>query len=322
MSPLNLVITFSEMLANDEKNDEISSEEAWMTATQQQDQQEEEKEQQEELQTFVNQEHYKVLKSYHEYYQRSILLNNTAVYHFESGNYEKARTSFRDALKALRNSTVAAESCSRFCEQQGQSKRSRIRFKWSKYAPLHSEMLTNLPSTSTPDNIFRRALFLIDVNNTTGNLSSANYLHHHNNVAADESKAIIYNLALSYLYSALKNKSTGLLKKARQLFEKIILFIPSSPSSSDTSINNGCSRKENCSSVKNSESMPADLSRSSSEEDQLEAGDACNKDMDLLNKEFNKFQLTKASYNNVFYRMEHLVRAEGLKRHDLILMLS
>merc|ERR1712176_1606140 len=77
-------------------------------------------------------------------------------------------------------------------------------------------------AATTQGNMFSRALFLIDVNN-----QSNKQISFQKDMGANESKGIIYNMALSYLYLSIQKGSPGLLKKARQLFSKIIQIQPS-----------------------------------------------------------------------------------------------
>eukprot|EP00548_Thalassiothrix_antarctica_P003396 CAMPEP_0194137930 /NCGR_PEP_ID=MMETSP0152-20130528/7765_1 /TAXON_ID=1049557 /ORGANISM="Thalassiothrix antarctica, Strain L6-D1" /LENGTH=409 /DNA_ID=CAMNT_0038835151 /DNA_START=21 /DNA_END=1250 /DNA_ORIENTATION=+ len=216
------------------------------------------------------------------YQNEAIYFNNTAVYHFEYGNYEKARTNFSDALKALRNGAVENENTSSSNNNEGQQQRP-IRFKWSKYAPPHSEMLSDLPELSKSDNtnILRRALFIIDIKNSTTPSDNNNM----DDVVAKQSRVIIYNLALSYLYSALKNKSMGLFKKSRQLFEKII----------------------------NDGSILDDNQSNNGESNMILTNNSTDSSFNSVTK--------KASYYNVFSHMEYLIRTDGLKQHELILTL-
>jgi len=250
------------------------------------------------------------LSEHHVYYQKAILLNNTAVYQVENGNYEKARLLFRDALKALRSSTVEEyspegqqqQSSSSCCDNNNPvCKRNRLHFEWSRNAPLHAEL--NLPSP-TPDTsyIFRRALFLTDRESNNNNNSSSStvlktkcLLHHNDTV--EESKAIIYNLALSYLLSGFININSSLLEKSRQLFEKIIYFIL-------------CSSDDN---VDPKKKCPDKMQKSNN--DYLLEAAVCN-NLGWLNEEFCNYQLSQACYNEVYHRMEILIRTGCLERQE------
>merc|ERR1712176_1277377 len=85
-------------------------------------------------------------------------------------------------------------------------------------------------AATTQGNMFSRALFLIDVNN-----QSNKRISFQKDMGANESKGIIYNMALSYLYLSIQKGSPGLLKKARQLFSKIIQLEASPPTTSTSS---------------------------------------------------------------------------------------
>merc|ERR1711862_125065 len=97
--------------------------------------------------------------------------------------------------------------------------------------------------------IFRKALLLEDGNDKETSVTMGNpmYLHIAKN-ADEESKAIIYNLALSYLYAGEVKKKSSLRRKARQLFEKIIDSMPN-PSSKQRYL----SQKNNCCELKDSD---------------------------------------------------------------------
>jgi len=225
-------------------------------------------------------------------YQEAIRVNNLAVHQFEKGKYEEARLLFRDALRALRNSSIN-EKRSHFTDDNRSGKRSNIEFKWSKYAPFHSKLDLPTPTPETPY-IFRKALLIEESSiKKTMLTTSINY------IVDEEIKAIIYNLALSYLYSGFVNRNPTLKKKARQLFAKIINFIPDFP--------------------------PRQIViNKRSYEDQLVGFSF---DMECLNSEIisdrsNVDRYPKnASYKNVFSWLENS-RMESFESHEVTLTLS
>lgn len=320
-------------------------------------------------QKFIDEEHYELSREYHEYYQRAISLNNTGVYHFESGNYDQARVLFRDALKALRESTMAAARCSTYCEEHRHHQKSnddkipefitmtddsegssdshntylsnnkydsnniddsneevQIQLKWSKRAPLHSELLLNImppeAAATTQGNIFSRALFLIDMNNQDNQ-----QILFQEDMGANESKGIIYNMALSYLYLAIQKGSPGLLKKARQLFSKIIQLQPSPPTRSSGKFDGGYNGSDfypmGCEAFSKG---TADTVTSSVE---FEFETTPNP-VECSDKFWSNFRLPKASYSKIFNRMEKMVRPQTKvlaerrypNRHEMLLTLS
>ena len=136
-------------------------------------------------------------------YQNAICWNNQGVTHFESGNYEEARVMFTEALEAIKVSM--AES------NQGSSNTcgSDVRFQWSANGPIHAEL--NLPVPAASNFIFRRALVIFTRSDTQ---STADL--------PEESTAIIYNMALSYLISSFLTNCSSLLDTARKFLEVVV----------------------------------------------------------------------------------------------------
>lgn len=250
---------------------------------------------------------------YHIDYQKAILLNNTAVYQIENGHYEKACNLFQHALRTLHNSKVNMRnsqhgSQNTTCGELG-CKRSRIEIQWSRDAPLHSELnlLTPSPDTSY---IFRRALFLTNRNNGENLRTTA--IEKRGVLAPcnmdQESKGIIYNLGLSYLLSGFVSNNSVKLKKARQLFEKMVHSILNS------SMNN------------KNKSSNKDYLHSSDEKFIINNTDKGNNDylletavynnMGWLDEEFCDFHLAQVCYNEVFHRMEYLIQNGFLKYQE------
>lgn len=314
-------------------------------------------------QNFINEEHYELTREYHEHYQRAISLNNTGVYHFESGDYDQARILFRDALKALRESTMAAAKCSTYCEEhqhqqsnddkipefitmtddsEGSSDSNntfddndfdssegvQIQLKWSKRAPLHSELLLNIMSqeaaATTKGNIFSRALFLIDMNNQNNQ-----QILYQEDMGTNESKGIIYNMALSYLYLSIQKGSPGLLKKARQLFSKIIQLQPSPPTTS-TSSSKFDGGYDDCDFYPvGSEAFSKGTADTVTSSVEFEFETTPNP-VECSDKFWSNFRLPKASYSKIFNRMEKMVQPRTKvpverrysNRHEMLLTLS
>jgi len=217
------------------------------------------------------------------YYQKAIVLNNTAVYQFENGNFDKARIIFRNALKELRNGTILLDStnnserCSldSSCDSNTTTttaNNNRFRFRWSKCAPMTSDNTV----------IFRKALFLYH--------SDTNKWGYNNNNMKEESKAIIYNLALSYLLLGLQqdnnnnNKRSLLFQKSRQLFQKIIHFTEDSSKEQ-----NSCSKERNTKEII--------VERHNSRRETIPT--ICNTTMSWFNEEFYNMQFAKTNMHRI-----------------------
>jgi tetratricopeptide (TPR) repeat protein len=138
-------------------------------------------------------------------YNSAVSLNNQGVVHFERGNYEKARTFFREALEAIKLSMNGVQQALYL-----RGSKPSVGFQWSKNGPLHAEL--NLPVPAGTSFIFRRALVIVPVSGVVGV----------NAELQEESTAIIYNLALSYVISGFIGNCSDLLEKARKFFEIVL----------------------------------------------------------------------------------------------------
>ena len=136
-------------------------------------------------------------------YQNAICWNNEGVTHFESGNYEEARVMFREALEAIKVSMAESN------QESSNTCGSDVRFQWSANGPIHAEL--NLPVPAASNFIFRRALVIFTRSDTQ---STADL--------PEESTAIIYNMALSYLLSGFLTNCSNLLDKARNFLDIVV----------------------------------------------------------------------------------------------------
>lgn len=137
--------------------------------------------------------------------QKAILRNNQGVKHFESGNFDCAREMFRGALESIK----LAVASNRERPSDGADTPSRNAFRWSKNAPLHAEL--GLPEPAGSSFIFRRALIVVAGSGEQPNTD-----------LAEESTAIIYNLALSCLTSGFMRNSSKLLRTGQKFFEIVL----------------------------------------------------------------------------------------------------
>lgn len=136
---------------------------------------------------------------------KAFSLNNQGVAHFENGNYDQARTLFREALEAIKLGMAGLNT-----DAETSSSASNVGFQWSKNAPLHADLNLSVPAEASF--IFRRALIIVPMANESPRPSSFH----------EESTGIIYNLALSYLVSGFLMNSSSLLNKARKFFEIVV----------------------------------------------------------------------------------------------------
>ena len=134
-------------------------------------------------------------------YHQAICLNNQGVSHFESGNYERARLLFREALEAVK------ASMAEFTQSDGQNAGPSVGFSWSKNGPLHAEL--GLPIPAASNFIFRRALAIVPSREVPA--TSAEF--------TEECTAIIYNLALAHMISGFLTNCSSLLDRSRKFFE-------------------------------------------------------------------------------------------------------
>lgn len=141
--------------------------------------------------------------------QKAISMNNQGVMYFESGHYDHAREMFTHALESIKKGIADQKTTVTDDNSSG----SNNGFKWSDNAPLHTEL--GLPVPAGSSFIFRRALIVVPV--VTNGDENGN-----NADLAEESTAIIYNLALSCLVSGFLNNNSKLLSTSQKFFEIVL----------------------------------------------------------------------------------------------------